>query len=664
MSLLREFTGVPSGQAPNLKNSDSSDAGKADVSGKLKPNDVSFSLMRNTINSDGDVTGSNVADYLEKAHELNDEVETVPFGLETDDGDIVKVYVNAEEADKFEDAMKKLLGVEDDIEEAINKLAQDFDIIDVVWPKNKDDAGEEGEDVQLGADGDFDALDDGDDEMEEVARYDPLGESVVTEAKAMIARKGFLEIFKKAKIVYVNYAGNSGNTEKQISTLFNDLMGAGSFNKFKANSEFTKTDRSSSGSMNDPAYVWQRELPAWKWEELFPKKVVEDVEPEADDPKAPTPEEAAAYSKLMNIVMNLAAMGPSGVSAATGLDRSNMTKLEMIKEYVKTEYADDADLARTWMKRVGDSVGDSRDILPYWLKEQLESEAHDVEDEGEEDMTIGSQFLARLAEGKEPAKKGYKFDPATESMKRQLRDIGGEKNFADKIAEVAAMTGMQGRFMNTPEGRESVLAGAKGLRTRPAATAAFLSLHSALAAFHGYTPMAEGKDEEADLDGVAFQQLVEEVLVELGIPQSLVSEGGKAGAKSTVKRMISKIMQDSTTKVAYQFLAKKLGIKVNDKIVGTKKAGKPETVEEAVTRGTVGTDGQGREEAQAETTNIKDYTAAAKTILSALGVNLEDTKLVRVVNDGALQRAIRTAMRDGKVKRAASAFLRILSQGE
>jgi hypothetical protein len=428
----------------------------------------------------------------------------------------------------------------------------------------------------------------------------------------------------------------------------------------------------------------------------------------------------------MNIVMNLAAMGPSGVSAATGLDRSNMTKLEMIKEYVKTEYADDANLARTWMKRVGDSVGDSRDILPYWLKEQLESEAHDVDDEGEEDMTIGSQFLARLAEGKEPAKKGYKFDPATESMKRQLRDIGGEKNFADKIAEVAAMSGMQGRFMNTPEGRESVLAGAKGLRTRPAATAAFLSLHSALAAFHGYTPMAEGKDEEADLDGVAFQQLVEEVLVELGIPQSLVSEGGKAGAKSTVKRMIAKIMQDSTTKVAYQFLAKKLGIKVNDKIVGTKKAGKPETVEEAVgadpavvklfnkikgepnlkaarvkalvtrylsmvdkqekhipmltaevihmlqdadlmeavTRGTVGTDGQGTEDSQAETSNVKDFTAAAKTILTALGVNLEDTKLVRVVNDGALQRAIRTAMRDGKVKRAASAFLRVLSQGE
>jgi hypothetical protein len=397
-SLLKEFTGIPSGRAPNLKNSDSSDAGAADVSGKLKPNDITFSLMRNTINSDGEVTGSNVADYLEKAHELNDEVETVPFGLETDDGDIVKVYVNADEADKFEDAMKKLLGIEDDIEEAINKLAQEFDIVDVVWPKDKDAAGtEDDDDVSLGSgESDFDALDDGD-EMTEVARYDPLREATVFER----------------------------------------------------------------GAIN-----------------------VDDED--EDDPKAPTPEEAAAYSKLMNIVMNLAAMGPSGVSAATGYDHSNMTKLEMIKEYVKQEYADDAELARTWMNRVGDSVGDSRDILPYWLKEQLEAE---TDNEGEEDMTIGSQFLARLQEGKEPAKKGYKFDPATESMKRQLRDVGGEKNVADKIAEVAAMTGMQGRFMNTPEGRESVLAGAKGLRTRPAAMAAFLSLHSALAAFHGYTPM-------------------------------------------------------------------------------------------------------------------------------------------------------------------------------
>lgn len=481
-SLLKEFTGIPMGQQPDLKKSDSSDAGSSDVAGKIKPNDVSFSLMRNTINSDGEVNGSDVANYLERAAELNDEVDTVPFGLETDDGDIVKVYVSADDAEKFEEAMRKLLGVEDDVEEAINKLAQDFDIVDVIWPKKSDEESTSAE-IDLGAEGDFDALDDGDDEMTEVARYDELKEAVVS------------------------------------------------------------------------------------------------AEPEVEDPKAPTPEEAAAYSKLMHIVMNLASMGPSGVSAATGYDRSNMTKLEMIKTYVQETYAEQAELARSWMNRVGDSSDDSRDILPYWLKEQLDADQLESEqstdEEGEQEMSIGTQFLARLNEAKKPeAKKGYKFDPATEAMKRQLRDIGGEKNFADKIAEVAAMSGMPGRFMNTPEGRESVLEGAAALRAKPAAVAAFLTLHSALSSFHGVTPMVEGKKEEMDLDGASFQQLVEEVLIALGLPESLVSAGGKAGSKAPVKRTIAMLMQDSTVKAAYMFLAKKLGVKINDGMVGAKKPGK------------------------------------------------------------------------------------------
>jgi hypothetical protein len=178
MSLLKEFSGIPGPKKVDLKKSDSSDAGSSDVADKAKSSDVSFSLMRNTINSDGEVTGSDVADYLERATELNDEVDTVPFGLETDDGDVVKVYVNADEADKFEEAMKKLLGIEDDIEEAINKLALDFDIVDVVWPKSKKEDGEE-EPVELDAAGEFDGLsDDDEDPMDVVAEYDPLEENL------------------------------------------------------------------------------------------------------------------------------------------------------------------------------------------------------------------------------------------------------------------------------------------------------------------------------------------------------------------------------------------------------------------------------------------------------------------------------------------------------
>lgn len=136
MNLIKEISSFK--RKVDLKNSDSTDAGTNDVTDKIKSDDIGFSLMRNAINTDGNVTGSSVANYLERAAELNDEVDTVPFGLETDDGEIVKVYVNAEQADGFELAMKNLLGIEDDIEEAINRLSTEFDIIDVVWPESDD----------------------------------------------------------------------------------------------------------------------------------------------------------------------------------------------------------------------------------------------------------------------------------------------------------------------------------------------------------------------------------------------------------------------------------------------------------------------------------------------------------------------------------------------
>ena len=202
MSLLKDVSALPAGQAPKqepvaeskygmikefnvqsaLKTSDQSDAGKSDVVDKATAGgDVSFSLMRNTINSSGEVTGSDVADYIERAEELNDEVDTVPFGLETDDGQIVKVYVNAEQADAFEEAMKNMLGLEDDIEEAINRLTTEFDIVDVVWPKTDDDQDGDGEvdpDADLTID---DNIEDDDDFAD--GNYDVVGGGDTPEAE-------------------------------------------------------------------------------------------------------------------------------------------------------------------------------------------------------------------------------------------------------------------------------------------------------------------------------------------------------------------------------------------------------------------------------------------------------------------------------------------------
>lgn len=207
MKLIQQLSEL---NAADLKRSDGSDAGTSDVADKGARSDIAFSMMRNNINSDGNITGSDVADYLERAAELNDEVDTVPFGIELDDGDIVKVYVNVEQADKFEEEMKKMLGIEDDVEECINRLAQKFDIVDVVWPKDKsDDQTKSSDDLDLEA-GSFDPLDDlehtSDDtsKMKEVARYDPLEES-----KSESVTKPEINAYKKLVMIRANLAGQS-----------------------------------------------------------------------------------------------------------------------------------------------------------------------------------------------------------------------------------------------------------------------------------------------------------------------------------------------------------------------------------------------------------------------------------------------------------------------
>lgn len=150
----------------SLKKSDATDAGKTDIENKaVSQNDVQFNLMRNIINTNGNVSGSDITNYIERAEELNDEVDTIPFGLETDDGQIVKVYVNVTQADKFEAAMKNMLGIEDDIEEAINRLTTEFDIVDVVWPITPEDD----EDLDIDDSSNFDNEDDDYDDYDVIA---------------------------------------------------------------------------------------------------------------------------------------------------------------------------------------------------------------------------------------------------------------------------------------------------------------------------------------------------------------------------------------------------------------------------------------------------------------------------------------------------------------
>ena len=124
-SLNEDYTDVKSMRFA----SDVDDSAKAN-------NDATFRQLRNSVAIGDHITQSSVSKYLDKAHEINNTVDTITFGMETDAGDIVKVYVAATQANDFEKALSSLLGEKDDIEEVINLLSAKFDIVDVEWPKS------------------------------------------------------------------------------------------------------------------------------------------------------------------------------------------------------------------------------------------------------------------------------------------------------------------------------------------------------------------------------------------------------------------------------------------------------------------------------------------------------------------------------------------------
>lgn len=95
--------------------------------------------------------------------EKSDARDVVSFGVEDDEGQVVRVSVRAEQAEEFEKALQSVMAEmeeEEDskaeIAEVLFKLKDHFDIVDVVWPEIAEDE-EEGEqqfgDDQQGAPG-------------------------------------------------------------------------------------------------------------------------------------------------------------------------------------------------------------------------------------------------------------------------------------------------------------------------------------------------------------------------------------------------------------------------------------------------------------------------------------------------------------------------------
>ena len=89
--------------------------------------------------------------------------DTVCFGMEDEEGNIIKVHVDKEQAEDFESALAQMLnGTDEDdettapeIAEVLFKLRDKFSIVDVEWPEIPEDM-EEDQEADAGEEGDMD----------------------------------------------------------------------------------------------------------------------------------------------------------------------------------------------------------------------------------------------------------------------------------------------------------------------------------------------------------------------------------------------------------------------------------------------------------------------------------------------------------------------------
>lgn len=122
----------------------------------------------------------------EKKSELTK--DTVVFGLEDDEGKTVKVYVQRDQAEDFEDALANALDNADgsiEIAEILFDLKDKFDILDVIWPEIPEDEEAPGEmgNIEAGAEGDVGAEEAPTDDM---AAEEPTGDETKTALQAVL----------------------------------------------------------------------------------------------------------------------------------------------------------------------------------------------------------------------------------------------------------------------------------------------------------------------------------------------------------------------------------------------------------------------------------------------------------------------------------------------
>ena len=145
--------------------------------------------------------GSDAVSKIDAAEKKsNANKDTVVFGMEDEDGGLVKVYVKSEQAEEFEQTLAAMLAGEDEnedyentsmeIAEVLFKLKDRFEIVDVEWPNI---VGDEEEEQEVADDNestgledesitDGDELEDGDDDELEDGEGESEDDSAATSA--------------------------------------------------------------------------------------------------------------------------------------------------------------------------------------------------------------------------------------------------------------------------------------------------------------------------------------------------------------------------------------------------------------------------------------------------------------------------------------------------
>ena len=591
-SLLKEFAAYGDTQA-NLKTSDGSDAGRNDIS--TKPVDIKFNLMRNAMNSDAGVTGSDVNDYLERAHELNDEVETVGFAIEdANKKGIIKVYVNAQQAGEFEEEMSKLLGLDDDVEAAINELAQKFDIVDIVWPEapldgsdNVDSVNDPDADLTIDSEPDAFSLEDpapvDDAEADPDAESEPedLGNTLPADdddgRPASSDDEGTEEKPKK-KSLMKDVAGDVDHENKKTSEADTEKgEGEDDIGDESAADDETppEEDADTDASAEEPA---ADEEPVSDEEELEPvlnddgsQKLDKDGNPVMRKKKKEKKEDEVTEEGLRDDVLahvnRMADLGHKGkfyieqlVNGAYGGPRKRILSREgKVFYFTNREQAlAEADRLTKFKNRAGATASYK------FAVRVVESSST----QGESDM-IGAKFLERVINEAKPADTDGVNDGMSIPLDSQQRLLVNrmKRPIEKQLVAMYALAGIWGRLLAAVDGIEDRIRDAGDmLRKNASARKAFQEFYKAFATAKGYGPKAMSEElEEALLEsklkrGSALQKKFETILVKLGLPADLVATDGPGAVGPALFKGTKIIDADGNLQSLMTKLAIRLGI--------------------------------------------------------------------------------------------------------